>query len=153
MPVSRRWRSGGLRQISSQKARTQELRQASLSSELAASREHFPMSMGIICISYFRFLGTIVHYLLFKATWGGVGDAAIVTSGLQYFPFCLQSSHSHFAHIRAGRRSPLPSFTRRASVSSGIQVLRGSQQPPDPASPQKLLSPPTVSQPISQSRI
>lgn len=64
-----------------------------------------------ICISYFKFLGTIVDYLLFKTSWGGVGDAAIITSGLQHFPFCLQSSHSHFVYTRAGQSSRLLSFT------------------------------------------
>lgn len=67
---------------------------------LATSRIPFPMSTDI-CISYFKFLGTIVDYLLFKTSWGGVGDAAIITSGLQHFPFCLQSSHILCASVLA----------------------------------------------------
>lgn len=56
------------------------------------------------------------------------GGAAIVTSGLQYFPFCLQSSHSHFIHVRTDRRSLLPSFIRGASISFRRQALRCPQQ-------------------------
>lgn len=70
---------------------------------LTLSKRYFPIFRGI-CISYFKFFGTTVDCSIFKTGWGMGKRATIMTSGLRYFPFYLQSSQLFISQLDLPRQ-------------------------------------------------